>query len=270
MSSDPTNPQSKRSQWWLAALGLASAAVVGAALFLSNRAPTVNEGVASSETESLDPADSADPAAQAEAEAAQRAEWEAQMQKINDVVQSTGRDALIGDSQTKGPKDAPVVLIKFSDFQCPYCALASANMKEFTADRDDVLYVYKHFPLVSIHPEAEPAARATWAAAQQDQFWRYHDGLFAFQDKLGEDYYVELAEQIGLDIEQFNRDRNSPEAKAAVAKDADLSQELGLRGTPSFLMTNFSDSLLLPGGAPLEIFDEATQRLKVAANFEEL
>lgn len=277
MTSEPNKPQpeksSKNSQWWIASLGIVGVVIVGVALLLSNRVSTlINKETVPRETASSasESAELIDPAAQAEAEAAERAQWEAQMQRINEVVQSMSRDELIGDSPTKGPKDAAVVLIKFSDFECPFCAVASARMKDFTANRDDVLYVYKHFPLVSIHPEAEPAARATWAAAQQDQFWLYHDGLFAFQDKLGEDYYVELAEQIGLDVEKFNRDRNSSEAEAAVQKDAELSQQLGLRGTPSFLMTNVEESFLLPGGAPLEIFDEATQRLKAAANQEEL
>ena len=138
-------------------------------------------------------------------------------------------------------------------------------MKTFSDNHeDDVLYVYKHFPLVSIHDEAMPAAKATWAAAQQDKFWIYHDGLFAYQEKLGEDYYVELAEQEGLDVETFNSDRNSPEAQAAGDKDVELARALELGGTPSFLMTNFSDSFMLPGGAPQELYDEAALRLQNA------
>ncbi len=195
--------------------------------------------------------------------AAMRAEWEARMAKVQSVVDATPRAELIGSSSTKGPTDAEVIVLKFSDFQCPYCAIASANMKTFTKEHeDDVLYVYKQLPLVSIHPEAKPAAKASWAAEQQGQFWLYHDGLFAFQDKLGEDYYVELAEQIGLDIEQFNQDRNSPEAQAAVDQDIELAKALDIRGTPNFLITNTNQSFLFPGNTPLEVFEEATTRLK--------
>lgn len=197
--------------------------------------------------------------------AAERAEFDAQMAKISEVIGSMDRAELIGDSATKGPADADVVMLKFSDFECPFCAIASADMKTFTENHeDDVLYVYKHFPLVSIHDEAMPAAKATWAAAQQDKFWIYHDGLFAYQDKLGEDYYVELAEQVGLDVEKFNQDRNSPEAQAAIDQDVELARALELGGTPSFLMTNFSDSFMLPGGAPQELYDEAVLRLQDA------
>jgi protein-disulfide isomerase len=169
------------------------------------------------------------------------------------------RDELIGSSSFKGPKDAEIVLLKFSDFQCPYCAQAAVDMKALTkVHPDDVLYVYKQFPLVSIHDKALPAAKAAWAASQQDQFWLYHDGLFAYQDKLGEAYYLELAEKIGLDMDKFNRDRNSPEAQAAIDQDVALAEALGIRGTPTFIMND----LLIPGGAPLSFFEEAISRFK--------
>ncbi len=263
MTSEPKNRQSKIGKWWILGLALVGMLTVGTAFLLLQRPAATPEPAP---TAAADPTAEAEAGTEAEAEAAARAEWEAQMQRVNAVVQSMDRTALIGDSPTKGALDAPVVLMKFSDFECPYCAVAAGEMKTFAAGHEeDVLYVYKHFPLVSIHDEALPAAKATWAAARQDQFWLYHDGLFAFQEKLGEDYYVELAEQIGLDMKKFERDRNSPEAEAAVAKDVELASELDLRGTPSFLMTNSTDSFLLPGGAPLEIFDEAAQRLKDAA-----
>ena len=187
-----------------------------------------------------------------------QAEWEAQQAQVAEVLETKSRDELISSSPTKGNADATVVVYKFSDFQCPFCAIAAADMKGFVDGRDDVLYVYKHFPLNSIHPEATPAAKAAWAAQQQDQFWLYHDGLFAYQDRLGEAYYVELAEQIGLDIEQFNRDRNSDAAAQAVAEDLALAEALELPGTPAFVMND----LLIPGGAPLEFFNEAADRLK--------
>ena len=196
------------------------------------------------------------------AEAAAREELQAQMEQVESVVQTLDRSELIAESATKGRLDAPVILLKFSDFQCPYCAIASSEMKDFTQARgEDVLYVYKQFPLVSIHDEAMPAAKASWAAGQQDKFWIYHDGLFAFQDKLGEDYYLELAEQVGLNIDQFNKDRNSPEAETAIQKDIALAEKLGLKGTPSFVMND----IFIPGGVPLEFFEAAADRLKADA-----
>ena len=193
-----------------------------------------------------------------EDEAARLAEWEAQVQRTKDVLDSMDRRALIGEAYTKGPEDAEIVLLKFSDFECPYCAVAASNVKSFTEDSEDVLYIYKNLPLVSIHPEAMPAAKAAWAAGQQDKFWFYHDGLFAFQDKLGEDYYVALAEEIGLDMGQFERDRNSPEAQAAIDRDIELAESLQVRGTPTFFLNQYP----LPGNMPAEGFKEAVANLK--------
>jgi protein-disulfide isomerase len=178
---------------------------------------------------------------------------EAHQAVVTEVIASMDRATLIGSSPTKGNPNAPIVLFKFSDFQCPYCAVAAGNMKEFVGNHeDDILYVYKHFPLTQIHPEAMPSAQAAWAAGQQGQFWLYHDGLFVNQTRLGEDLYIELAEAMKLDMERFNRDRNSAEAAAAIQQDLELAQRLQLQGTPSFIMND----LLIPGGAPPQLFEE--------------
>lgn len=178
---------------------------------------------------------------------------EAHQAIVTDVILSMDRASLIGSSPTKGNPNAPIVLFKFSDFQCPYCAVAAGNMKAFVGNHEnDILYVYKHFPLTQIHPEAMPSAQAAWAAGRQGQFWLYHDGLFANQNRLGEELYIELAEAMGLDMEQFNRDRASAQAAAAVQQDLALAQRLQLQGTPSFVMND----LLIPGGAPPQLFEE--------------
>lgn len=237
-----------------------SIALSGTLLGCSN--PSTSTAVKPAVESAADSSQQATPAESAEAQRAARAEWEAQMKQIQSVLKTMDRDQLIGDSPTKGPRDAEVVLLEFSDLQCPYCRIASADMKTLTQNHpDDVLFVYKQFPLVSIHDQALPAAKAAWAAGQQGKFWLYHDGLFAYQDRLGEDFYVELAKQIGLDMEKFERDRNSPEAQAAIDKDVKLAQDLGIRGTPTFIM----NGLLIPGGAPLTFFEEAISRFKASA-----
>lgn len=198
------------------------------------------------------------PPSQDELEAAE-ADWRARQQEINQVLSSMDRSSFIGTSPTKGNANAEVVVVKFSDFECPFCAVAASHMKDFVDERgDEVLYVYKHLPLKSIHPEAEPAAKASWAAAQQDQFWLYHNGLFANQERLGDDLYTELAEQMGLDVAQFERDRNSDAAQAVVDADLALASQLNLQGTPSFLM----GGLLIPPGVPPESFGELLDNLK--------
>lgn len=145
--------------------------------------------------------------------------------------------SVIGNSPTTGTAANKIVLLEFSDFQCPFCAQAEPTVQQFMAQhQDEVTLVYKHFPLSQIHPQAESSAQAAWAAQKQGKFWEYHDALFAQQDQLGEDLYLAIAEDLDLDLEQFNRDRNSPEAKAAINEDLTLAQKVGIRGTPFFAL----------------------------------
>ncbi len=188
---------------------------------------------------------------------------EAHQAVVTQVIGSMDRASLIGSSPTKGNPTAPIVLFKFSDFQCPYCTVAAGYMKEFVGNHEgDILYVYKHLPLTQIHPEAMPSAKAAWAAQQQGQFWLYHDGLFVNQNRLGEDLYLELAEAMNLDLDRFNRDRASAEAEAAIQQDLALAQQLQLQGTPSFIMND----LLIPGGAPPQLFEEIFKQINEHLN----
>jgi protein-disulfide isomerase len=182
-------------------------------------------------------------------------------QLVSDVVSDLDREVLIGDSPTLGNPDAEIVLLEFSDFQCPYCARAKEQVGTFiTENEDDVLLVFKNFPLTRIHAEALPSALAAWAAGQQGQFWAYHDALFENQASLGEDLYISIAEDLNLDMEQFSRDRASEAGKAAIARDLALANEFQLNSTPTFIM----DELLIPGAVPAEFFSEALSRLQAA------
>ena len=152
----------------------------------------------------------------------------------------------IGQSPRKGAKEAKVVLVEFSDFQCPYCAKAQDTLKQFMAKHQDkVTLVYKHLPLTSIHPNALPAAKAAWAAGQQNKFWEFHDGLFTQQEQLGEPLYQEVAKALKLDLQKFDRDRNSAEAAKAIEQDIKMAEQLGVEGTPFFAMNGQP----LPSGA---------------------
>ncbi|MFQ3680450.1 MAG: thioredoxin domain-containing protein [Pseudanabaenaceae cyanobacterium] len=144
---------------------------------------------------------------------------------------------LIQDSPVLGESNRPVVLAEFSDFQCPFCARAKATVDEFMAKHGgEVALTFKHFPLSQIHPEALPAAKAARAAQNQGKFWEYHDRLFARQKELGETLYTNLAAELGLDREQFERDRQSAETTATINRDLELGRALGIEGTPFFLM----------------------------------
>ncbi|MGK7927159.1 MAG: DsbA family protein [Spirulina sp.] len=164
--------------------------------------------------------------------------------------------AFIGDSPTRGAKAQKIVLLMFSDFQCPFCSRASETVKEFMDEYGDrVTLVYKNLPL-GIHPQAPGAALAAYAAGRQGKFWAYYDGLFAHQEDLGEELYRELAEDYDLDLEQFDRDRNSSAARAAIAEDVQLAQSLLIQGTPFFALNGEP----LRGAVDLEAFESAFEK----------
>jgi protein-disulfide isomerase len=149
----------------------------------------------------------------------------------------TNSKAIVGQSPTKGAKNGKILLIEFSDFQCPYCARSIEPLQQFlTKHPEQVTLVYKHFPLIQIHAEALPAAKASWAAQQQGKFWEFHNALFVNQEKLGEALYVDTAKALGLDLQRFNRDRASNAARDAIAQDMRLAEQLGVDGTPFFVM----------------------------------
>lgn len=163
----------------------------------------------------------------------------------------TNPQTIIGGSPTTGATDPRVVLVEFSDFQCPFCGQAHDTVREFMDKYgDEVMLVYKHFPLASIHPEAIPAAKAAWAAYNQGRFWEYHDALFAQQDRLGEELYLAIADDLGLDIELFNRDRSF--ADPAIENDMQLGTGVGVSGTPFFVMNGQT----FAGAIPLEQLEQ--------------
>lgn len=246
----PSESTPKRSKNWPLWLGVGFFGVVGIALLVS-LISFVREDVA-------DPTTAAVPTP-TPANAPETLQEHQQL--VDEVVDDLDRDVLIGNSPTLGNPDAEVVLLEFSDFECPYCARAKGSVDDFMTEHgDDVLLVYKHFPLTRIHAHALPAALASWAADQQGQFWAFHDALFENQAALGEAFYLQTAEELGLDIEQFNRDRNSEAAKAAIAQDLALAAEFQINSTPTFIMNN----LLIPGAVPPEFFGEALSRLQAA------
>ncbi|NJK61708.1 MAG: thioredoxin domain-containing protein [Synechococcaceae cyanobacterium SM2_3_1] len=191
----------------------------------------------------------------------QQQQEDQQQQAVSQVGQQlrTNPDPIIGNSPQRGSKDKRLVLLEFSDFQCPFCARAHTTVQRFMdAYGQDVTLVYKHLPLSTIHPQALPAAKAAWAAYQQGKFWEFHDALFTNQKRLGDEFYLETAERLQLDINQFNRDRNSRAADAAITADLQLAEQLGLGGTPFFLLNDIPIS----GARPLQDFENALSEAK--------
>ncbi|WP_088242284.1 DsbA family protein [Calothrix rhizosoleniae] len=143
--------------------------------------------------------------------------------------------AVIGNSPTTGSPTPKILVIEFSDFECPYCGEAQKTLDSLMAKYGDkVQLVYKNFPLSSIHKQAIPAATAALAAHKQGLFWEYDGALFNNQDDLGETLYLDIAQKLNLDLEKFNRDRTIVEKE--VARDTELATNLGLSGTPFFII----------------------------------
>ncbi|MEH2066116.1 MAG: thioredoxin domain-containing protein [Nostoc sp.] len=166
-----------------------------------------------------------------------------QQQKIKQVQQAflqdlkTNPQTVIGESPTTGSTKSKTLLVEFSDFQCPYCAEAHKTLKELLAKYPDKLrLVYKNLPLISIHPEALPAATAAWAAHQQGKFWQYHDALFTNQKQLGEALYLDIAKKLNLNLGKFKRDLTL--ATPAITKDIQLADKLAVSGTPFFVINS--------------------------------
>jgi protein-disulfide isomerase len=164
----------------------------------------------------------------------EKQEQEARVNAMKKILADT--KTLIGDSPTRGATNRKIVLVAFSDFQCSFCATANENIRKFMAKHPEVTLVYKHFPLTQAHPQALPAAKASWAAHKQGKFWEYHDALFANQNKLGESYYLELAQQLKLDMKRFQADYVA--ADNSIVADYTLGRKLNVNGTPSFVMND--------------------------------
>jgi len=143
----------------------------------------------------------------------------------------------VGNSAVRGPKDAPVTIVMFSDFQCPFCAQTTPVIDEvLKAYPNDVNFVMKQFPLRQIHPNADPAARAAIAAGKQNKFWEMHDDLYKNSKNLSPETIKGIAEKIGLDMKRFEADQNSDEVKKQVDAELALGAKNDVRGTPSFFV----------------------------------
>lgn len=166
--------------------------------------------------------------------------------------------AVIGNSPVTGSPNSKIVLVEFSDFECPYCAEANKTLKQFMEKhQDQVTLVYKHFPLTQIHAQAVPAAKAAWAALQQGKFWEYSDALFSDQKQLSEAKYLDIATNLKLDLDKFKSDRAL--ADNEILQDMQLAQKLGLTGTPFFVMNGESFSGAVQLSDMEEVLARATQ-----------
>ena len=136
----------------------------------------------------------------------------------------------------RGPDEAPVTLVEYGDFECPYCGMAEPVVRELLADYGDVRYVWRHLPLTDVHPHAQLAAEAAEAAGLQGKFWEMHDLLLTRQDALNAKDLIRYGGEIGLDPERFMKDLRKHAGEGRVAEDQDSADLSSVSGTPTFFI----------------------------------
>ena len=143
----------------------------------------------------------------------------------------------------RGPIEAPVTVVEYGDFECPYCGQAEPFVRELLREFGDVRYVWRHLPLNDVHPHAQLAAEAAEAAAQE-AFWPMHDLLLDHQDALRPADLMRYAEQLGLDIEHFSNQLREHAGANRVAEDVNSADLSGVSGTPTFFINGRATTAL--------------------------
>ncbi len=156
-------------------------------------------------------------------------------------VKITKADHVLGSSKAK------VTIVEFSDFQCPFCGRFYPTVKQALAEyKDKIKFVYKHFPLESIHPNARPAAEASECAGEQGKFWEFHDKLFENQEQLGDAFYKKLAGDLKLNLNKFNDCLATKKYSAKIDTDYQTGISAGVQGTPHSLVNGIAVSGAVP------------------------
>jgi 2-hydroxychromene-2-carboxylate isomerase len=178
------------------------------------------------------------PAAQAIAKAVREGMTREQVEELYNerFNAASARTIPLEGSPSRGPEGAPVVVVEFADFECPFCQKIAPELDTtWEARKDKVRFVYKFLPL-TMHPHGEVAARAAIAAQMQGKFWEMHQKLFANGKHLEGPDLEGYARAIGLDLVRFRADMDSPAVKARIEEDRKLSDSLGVKGTPTIFI----------------------------------
>src|SRR4029079_5374361 len=157
------------------------------------------------------------------------------------------------DALSKGLDGAPVTIVEFSDFHCPYCRGVQSTLDQLLAKYPtQVRLVYKHFPIDSLHPQARRVADASWCAQQQHKFWEFHDAVYASAPDASAAAIAGFASKAGLDMKAFASSVSCARGDQIVQAHIDEGQHYGVSGTPGF----FVNGRLLSGAVPLSAFSE--------------
>ncbi len=163
----------------------------------------------------------------------------------------------------RGPDDAPVTLVEYGDFECPYCGQAETSIRDLLAAHgDDVRYVWRHLPLNDVHPTAQLAAEASEAAAAQGRFWDMYDVLLSHQEELSPRDLARYATDLGLDVERFRDSLRRREYAARISEDVASADESGVSGTPTFFINGRRHYGVYDLGALTEAVGAAKRRAR--------
>jgi protein-disulfide isomerase len=162
--------------------------------------------------------------------------------KVEVLLSAPRVDVAFDPARLRGNPKAPVMIVEFSDFECPYCHQVEPTIKQVLAKYGDkVSLSYRDFPLTQIHAQAEIAAEASRCALEQGKFWEYHDQLFT-ASKLDKDALIEYARNLGLDETKFGSCLTSEKYKAQIDKDLEEGRKAGVTGTPGFFINGIAAS----------------------------
>jgi protein-disulfide isomerase len=176
----------------------------------------------------------------------------------------------LDDDAALGPAGAPVAIVEFSEYQCPFCRRfheqTLPQLKERYIDTGKVRYVFRDFPLDSIHPQAKAAAVAAHCAGKQGSYWQMHDALFTNQPRLGPPLYAELAGTLKLDARTFQACLEAKDSAKEVDDDQAYGESIGVQGTPHFFIGRLKDGQIvdvkrLSGAQPLPAFTQVIDEL---------
>ncbi len=170
----------------------------------------------------------------------------------------------VGDAPSKGPDDALVTIVEFSDFQCPHCQAAAVTVGRLVDEAEDVRLAFRQSPLTLAHPQAMGAAVASLAAHEQGRFWEFHDALFAGQPELsarGPAFFGDIARRLGLDLVRFEGALDGPRLQHEVRADRRLLLRLGQGAVPTF----FVNGRALRGNLPIDRFRSAIDEARANA-----
>lgn len=187
---------------------------------------------------------------------------EEQTRRLEASFKNRVEDVIQPGTPVKGAPNAPVTIVEYTDFQCPYCARGAKTMEQLLKKYDGKVRVaFKNLPL-DMHKQALPAAKAALAAHKQGKFWPYHDLLFANARQLDDATLEKFAKDLSLDVEQFNRDRQSDEIAKQVESDKAQAAKHNFRSTPMFI----ANGVVIRGAKQPSHFSMIIERLLKEAN----